>query len=184
MRAKASPKIEAEILRRIRVQSPSDSIAVLRGDRTYLLERVDELEEDRDLMVKRFDEDFDNAVEFYLESTVKDKVAKLKERIAELEEDIKVMGKERDETNQEYKELDEYNDDILKDHKTLEQQLDKSRQQVERLIESVWPTCPINPQMHEFPCGRCEADQSNAPGPCDTYLKCWQAWLDKQEDKT
>lgn len=53
------------------------------------------------------------------------------------------------------------------------------KQDLTRLMASVWPTCPINPQMHRFPCDLCEKDHSNAPGPCNTYLKCWQSWLDK-----
>lgn len=40
-----SDEIEDEIYRRIKEQSPNDSIVVLQGDRRWLLERLDELEE-------------------------------------------------------------------------------------------------------------------------------------------
>ena len=63
----------------------------------------------------------------------------------------------------------------------LKSDLSKSREREKKLIEGVWPQCPERPQMHPFPCGRCEDDQSNAPGPCNTYRECWQFWLDEEK---
>lgn len=45
--------------------SPGAEVKIMLDRITYLEGKIDELEADQDLMIRKFDDDFSNAVEFY-----------------------------------------------------------------------------------------------------------------------
>ena len=107
---RTAAEIEADIERTIRLQSDDDSLAVLRGDRGWLILKVDEL--NRDIL------DTNSALAKFVEKSAADLQA-ASNRIAELEASVKTFSDHVDKVEGE-------NSDFEKDLATERRKVDKA----------------------------------------------------------
>jgi len=66
----------------------NEAIGIQNKQLTAANKRIGELEEDRDLMARKFEEDFDNAVDFYLENTARGKIIQYQQDLTKARADV------------------------------------------------------------------------------------------------